>query len=143
MWKVAFKGIYLVHALVLVLAAIVFFRFWARARFWLPKYVHVLAGVGFVILLWVLSLVPADAPVNHWGALSRFLFALVMPAIVYFFFVFYGGQRAAFDRSVATQLPYPFCGQPVTACPANTTEPASTARFLDQTCAHCGQTLIS
>src|SRR5260370_30840682 len=115
MWKVAFKGIYLVHALVLVLAAIGLFRFWARTRFWLPKYVHVLAGLGFVILLGVLAMAPADAPVNHWGPLSRFFFALVIPAIVYFFFVFYGGQPAAFDRSVATPVPCPLFAQPAAA----------------------------
>ena len=48
MWG-ALKAVYLVHAALLVLAAIGFFRFWARTRFWLPKYVHVLAGASFAL----------------------------------------------------------------------------------------------
>jgi hypothetical protein len=140
MWKRIFSGLYLVHVALLIIGAYGFFKFWRRTRFWLPKYIHVLAAIGFLLMLWVLSMAPADAPVNRWGPVPRFLFALVLPAIIYFFFVFYGGQRVAFDRSVATKLPCPFCGNPV---PAHPVQPGSTltTRFLEPVCNQCGQAL--
>jgi hypothetical protein len=61
--------------------------------------------------------------------------------MVYFFFIFYGGQRVAFDRSVATLAPCPFCGESIRAYPADTAEAGSEMRFLDSQCEHCGQTL--
>jgi hypothetical protein len=45
---------------------------------------------------------PVDAPINRGGQITKFLFVLTFPAIVYFFFVFYGGQRAAFRRKEKT-----------------------------------------
>jgi len=85
---------------------------------------------------------PVDAPVNRWGAISRFLFSLLLPAIVYFFFILYGGQRVAFDRSMATLVPYPFCGNLVSARPGELGSESAT-RFLELVCNRCGQTLPS
>ena len=73
MGKAAFKGVYFLHGLALGLAAIGSFHVWGR-RFWLQKHVHVMAGVGFVIAPGLFTLVPADAPVNRYGILSRCLF---------------------------------------------------------------------
>jgi hypothetical protein len=143
MWQNIFKAVYLLHAALLVIAAIGLFRFWRSTRFWLPKYVHVLAGIGFVVMLWVLSMAPADAPVNRWGPILRFLFALALPAIVYFFFIFYGGQRVAFNRSMARQVPCPLCSNPVPAYAATPSESTSGIRFLESECPHCGQKLVS
>ena len=143
MWERLFSAFYLLHAFLSIAAAVGLFRFWVRTRFWLPKYVHVLAFIAFVVMLWVLSMASADAPVNHWGFASRLLFSLTLPAIVYFFFVFYGGQRAAYDRSAATYSPCPFCGKAARVYSTNTTEQSSAARFLESQCPHCGQSLNS
>lgn len=143
MWKTVFTAVYLLHALFLIAVAVGLFRFWVRTRFWLPKYVHVLAGVAFVVMLWVLSAVPADAPVNHWGLASRLLFSLALPAMVYFFFIFYGGQRVAYDRSETTHSPCPFCGEPARVYRTKATEQSAGTRFLEPECPHCGQSLNS
>ncbi len=130
----------MVHALILVLSAVSLFRFWVRTRFWLPRYVHVLAGIGLVVMISVVSFAPADAPVNKWGWLGRFLLALALPAMIYVFFVLYRGQKTAFERSIAARVPCPFCSASLSAGP-NSIEVGSGTRFLESQCAHCGQTL--
>jgi len=61
----AFKAIYLLHVALLVLAAIAFFPFFGGARaFGCQKYILMLAGIGFVVMLCGLSMAPADAPVK-------------------------------------------------------------------------------
>jgi hypothetical protein len=97
-----FKGFQFLHAVLLVLSAAAFFIFWVRTRFWLPKYAHLLAAIGLLVGVWSASITPKDAPINNHGPIVRFLFALVLPAMVYFFFVFYGGQREAFRRKPKT-----------------------------------------
>jgi hypothetical protein len=72
----------------LAIAAIGFIEFWRRTRFWLPKYTQLLAAIGFIVMLRVLSLAPWDAPVNKLGPGSRLLLSLALPAIVYSFFGF-------------------------------------------------------
>lgn len=97
-----FRGIQLLHAVLLFIGAVGFFVFWARTRFWLPKYAHILAAIGMVVGVWCVSSVPSDAPLSKQGPLARLLFALILPAMVYFFFVFYGGQKAAHKRKPKT-----------------------------------------
>jgi hypothetical protein len=60
MWKHLFDGFNLIHGILLVLAAAASFRFWARNRFWFPKYVHVLALIGFAAMLPVFWAMPED-----------------------------------------------------------------------------------
>lgn len=50
-----FKGFQFLHAVLLVLSAAGFFIFWARTRFWLPKYAHVLAAIGLLVGIWCVS----------------------------------------------------------------------------------------
>jgi hypothetical protein len=90
-----FRGFQLLHGFLLLISAVGFFIFWARTRFWLPKYAHVLAAIGLVVGVWCVSNVPSNARLNKQGPVAKFLFALIPPATVYFFFVFYGGQKAA------------------------------------------------
>jgi hypothetical protein len=111
------------HGLVLFLAAIGFFRFLIRTRFWYPKYVHWLAAIALVIGVGLLFLLPADAPVNQgdWIGLKKAFTVLILPAIVYFAFVFYGGQRAAYEaRQYGNAVRCPSCragtGVPGQAC---------------------------
>jgi hypothetical protein len=76
MWKHFFDGFNLIHAALLVLAAAASFRFWVRIRFWLPRYIHVMAAIGFAISIWVASALPADAPASKAGPVGRILIAL-------------------------------------------------------------------
>jgi hypothetical protein len=97
-----FSGFQFFHAVLLALSAVGFFIFWTRTRFWLPKYAHILGAIGLVVGVWCVSDPPADAPINKDGPMAKFLLALAVPAMVYFFFVFYGGQREAFKRKAKT-----------------------------------------
>lgn len=97
-----FRGFQFLHGVFLALCALGFFIFWVRTRFWLPKYAHVLAVVGLLVGIWCSSIVPQDAPINKSGPMGKFLLALAVPAMVYFFFVFYGGQREAFKYKPKT-----------------------------------------
>ena len=38
-----------------------------------------------------------NAPISKQGPLAKILLTLAFPTMVYFFFVFYGGQRAAYE----------------------------------------------
>jgi hypothetical protein len=91
-------GFQVLHGVLLALAAVGFFVFWTRTRFWLPKYAHLLAAIGLAVGIWCVSGVADDAPLGKHGPVVKFLGALILPGIVYFFFVFYGGQQAAFKR---------------------------------------------
>jgi membrane protein YdbS with pleckstrin-like domain len=114
-----------IHVLLLVAAAIGFFRFWAHTRFWFPRYVHVMAVVALAIGVWLLSIVPSDAPLNKgsYTMLKQALIVLGLPALVYFVFIFHGGQHAAYESRQRRQaVRCQFCGgaeaAPGTACPA-------------------------
>jgi hypothetical protein len=97
-----FKGFQFLHAALLILSAIGFFIFWVRTRFWLPKYAHILGLIGLLVGVWCVSKTPEDAPINKAGPIGKFLLAIAVPAMVYFFFVFYGGQRAAIKHKAKT-----------------------------------------
>ena len=97
-----FRGFQLLHAALLLISGVGFCIFWARTRFWLPKYAHVLAAIGLVVGAWCVFDVPTDTPLGKQGPVAKFLFALIVPAMVYFFFVFCGGQRAAYRRKPKT-----------------------------------------
>jgi len=119
-----------VHAFLLVLAAIGAFRFAIGTRFWFPRYIHYLAAFASVLGLTCLTFIPADAPINQseWGGLKKGLLVLVFPGLVYFFFVFHGGQRVAYERTHQPEaMLCPYCRSPQAG-------PGSR-------CSHCGQTL--
>ena len=139
MWRDLFRGFTVVHAMLAILAAIGFFKLWARTRFWLPRYAHVLAGIGFLAGLLVLSAVPADVR-QRVGLLRQLLGLVIIPAFVYFFFIFYGGNIAAL-RSVAILAPCPFCQVPIPAISHRSKAQKSQVRFLEKTCEHCGHSL--
>lgn len=118
-----------IHFLLAFIAAFGFFRFWAKTRFWLPRYVHYLALAAWLISIWVLSTTPSNAPINrgNWRGVKHAVGLFALPATVYFFFVFYGGQREAHNRThppapcrncgaeAVPGLPCPNCGQMPTA----------------------------
>jgi len=63
-----------------------------------------LAAIGLLVGIWCASMTPRDAPINKAGPIGKFLLALAVPAMVYFFFVFYGGQREAFKYKPKTAM---------------------------------------
>lgn len=93
------KAAQLLHAGLAILLAVGFFGFLIRTRFWLPRYVHWMAAAALCIGLGLLPAIPEDAPINRggWLGLKKAAIVLFFPGIVYIAFVFYGGQRAAFD----------------------------------------------
>ena len=88
------------HRLLLVLAAAGYFAYWSRTHFWMPRYVHLLAGGALLLGLGMLPMIAADAPINReplvW--VKKGALVAIFPTLVYFFFIFYGGQRAAYER---------------------------------------------
>ena len=124
------KAAQAIHVLLAMLAAIGCFSFGVRTRFWFPRYVHFLGGLALVLGLACLALAPPDAPIHQggWGWLRQALLVLVFPALVYGFFVFYGGQRAAYER---THQPH------VMRCPYCRDAHVSPGRR----CPSCGQTI--
>lgn len=119
-------GVYQSHRLLLVLAALGYFAYWTRTRFWLPRYAHVMAAVSVLLGVAVLLMTPPEAPVNSepLGWVKKGAMLAVFPAMVYFFFIFYGGQRAAYDH---------LHGEESVAC-AN----CGTARESGDACPACG-----
>ena len=92
---------YLLHVPLVALAAIVFFRYWGKTRFWLPRYVHVLAAIGLMVGLACIAFMPPNAPISQgqWAGLKKTLLVVSLPAIVYIYFVAHGGQRASYERT--------------------------------------------
>lgn len=139
-WDV-FQRLRVLHVTLVVLLAIGAFVFFARSRFWLPKYVHVLAIIGLGIGVWLATNVADDAPISRQGPIAKVLLALAPPAMIYFFFVFHGGQAAAFKRRNRIDVPCPYCKHPVTAFRDEQNAPDLSHLYEDQQCRHCGQTL--
>jgi 4-amino-4-deoxy-L-arabinose transferase-like glycosyltransferase len=132
------KGLTLLHGVILVAAAIVFFWFWTRTRFWFPRYVHVLAIIALALGIYMSATVSDDAPINKHGPYAKILIVFFLPAFVYFFFVFFGGQHAAY-RNRCTSL-CPHCGQPVPMRRGNKKNgPDRESPSFRQQCPHCGK----
>ena len=53
-----------IHAIVMVIAAVGFFRCWERACFSFPRYVHVMAAVALAISVGLLVILPHDGPIT-------------------------------------------------------------------------------
>jgi hypothetical protein len=134
-----YQGLQILHWALFIAAAAGFFTFWARTRFWLPKYVHFLAAIGLAIGLWCLSSVSDDAPINRQAPVVKALSVLALPALVYFFFLVHGGQRAAFDRRFDASAACPYC-KPPGADLRNVNRAAKGEIFYaGQPCQYCGQ----
>lgn len=138
LWDV-FQGLKILHWGLLTIAAAGFFTFWARTRFWLPQYVTFLAAIGLAIGFWCLSGAPDNAPISKQGPIVKTLSVLVLPVMVYFFFVFYGGQREAFERHSVTFAPCPYCKRPVAALRDGYRTIDGEYSYSERECPHCGQ----
>jgi hypothetical protein len=141
MWKHFFDGFSLIHGILLLLAAIASFKFWIRIRFRLPMYIHVIAAIAFAFTYLIYSAMPPDAPANKFSSIHRFLIALILPAIAYFFFVVYGGPRAAYYSRFNSVALCPFCQSPVRTLPEDISSPTASPHYAEPTCAECGREL--
>jgi len=137
-----FQGFQIVHGILVLLVAIAFFRFWARTRFWFPRYVHYLAALALLVGMILLSIMPEDAPINEKGPLAKVLLAAAFPALVYFFFIFYGGQQAAFESQLGTEIEAcPYCGEPLSVVGRRDTAGPARSTSVENQCPRCCQTL--
>ena len=96
MFETFLKDLQFLVILKLLFGIVVFSIFWARTRFWLPTYVHVLAAIGLILGVWCVFGTPNDSSLNQHGPVLSFLSVLIFPGMVYFFFLAYGGQQAAY-----------------------------------------------
>ena len=92
--KSVFESITLVHGAFILAAGVVNLWLWRRHKFWVPRYVHVLAA--FAALLGALM---AWLEYSSGGPrVGRYLMVIaLLPTIVYLVFVFYGGVPAALN----------------------------------------------
>jgi hypothetical protein len=141
MGKDVFNGFRFLEVILLIWGGVGYLlTFWARTRFWLPKYIHVLAAIGLIVSALSVWASPADAPIKQHGLIACVLLALVLPAMIYAYFILHGGQQVAFDRSSSKSAPCPFCGNPLKALGYDDQGPPTT-RFAESVCPHCSHTL--
>ena len=141
MWKDVFRGFRFLEAILVIIGAFGFLTFWVRTRFWLPKYIHVLAVIGLIVGVLSVWASPADAPIKQQGLIACVLLALVLPVMIYAFFILHGGQRAAFKRSFSGSAPCPFCRNPVKTLPYDV-QGTRTTQFAESLCPHCSHPFI-
>ena len=130
------------EAIVVIVGAFAFLTYWVRTRFWLPKYIHVLAAIGLIVSALSEWASPADAPIKQQGWIARLFLVLVLPAIIYAYFILHGGQHAAFKRSSSKAAPCPFCGIPIQNSEWDALEHGE-SRLADSVCPHCSHPLAS
>jgi len=130
--------VYFCIAVIAVILAIGFFIFWRRAKFWLPKYVHIFAAIGFIVSAWCMSSIPESAPINKEGVIIKVLFTLLLPAMVYFFFIFHGGQKEAFKNRVEKLKQCPYCDFPLESLQESKDHDIN---LSDRQCRRCGNHL--
>jgi len=140
MGKDVFNGLRFLEGVLFILGAVGCLTFWARTRFWLPKYIHVLAAIGLIVGALSVWASPADAPIKQHGLIACVLLALALPAMIYAYFILHGVQHVAFNRSLSKSAPCPFCRNPVKTLPCDVQE-MSTAQFAESVCPHCSHTL--
>ena len=140
MWKSFFDGFSLLHGVFLASAAIASFKFWARSRFRLPTYVHVLALLGALAVLSIFW----GKPEELRGKISAFRMiaaSLIGPIFVYFFFIAFGGPRAALESRYSSLVPCPFCQTPIRGRSEDRNRATVSLEFAASVCPHCGRNL--
>jgi hypothetical protein len=140
MWKDVFSGFRFLEGILLISGAVGSLTFWVRTRFWLPKYIHMLAAIGLIVGVLSVWASPADAPIKQHGLIACILLALALPATIYAYFIVHGGQHVAFNRSLSKSSPCPFCRNPLKTLPS-ADQGAPTTQFAESVCPHCSHTL--
>jgi hypothetical protein len=100
--KEVIKGFHLIHGVIFLIVGVFNLWFWSRRRFWVPKYVHVMAGISFVIAILLGWMAFSLDRVSDPGRAIRvwILITVLFPTIVYFAFAFYGGVEAAYRSRI-------------------------------------------
>jgi hypothetical protein len=137
------NGLSILAGVLLIFSAIRSLPFWMRTRFWFPKYVHVMAAIGAAVMLLCLAGTPDDAPVSKDGPLAKLLFVSSLPAIIYFIFLLYGGQRSAYLRHFEKSILCSCCKSPVLVCDNTDSAPDRKLPNTERHCPQCGQSLPS
>jgi hypothetical protein len=137
------NGLSILAGVLLIFTAIRSLPFWVRTRFWFPKYVHLMASIGAAVMLWCLTGTPDDAPISKDGPFAKLLFVSSLPAIIYFIFLLYGGQRAAYQRHFETSVSCPHCKLPVPGRHNTDSAPDLKLPDIERHCPHCDQSLPS
>jgi hypothetical protein len=92
------KGFHLIHGVVILIVGVFNLWFWSRRRFWVAKYVHVIAAISFIVaflLGWMAF--SLDHLSNSQRAIRIWiLMSILFPTIVYFVFVLLGGVEVAY-----------------------------------------------
>jgi len=98
--KDLFKGFHLIHGVLILIAGVFNLWFWSRRRFWVPKYVHVIAGISFFIAFFLggMAYSLGDISIQQKAIKIWILITILFPTIVYFVFVFLGGVEATYRR---------------------------------------------
>jgi hypothetical protein len=137
------NGLNILAGVLLIFTAIRSLPFWVRTRFWFPKYVHLMAAIGAAVMLWCLASTLDEAPISRDGPLAKLLFVSSLPAIIYFIFLLYGGQRSAYLRHFEKSTLCPSCKSPVLV--RGNTDSAADRKLpnTERHCPQCGQSLPS
>lgn len=77
---------------------------WAKLGFKCPRYIHVLAGIGFFIGILLAWTTPATAPINDSWLLGKWWTAIYMSGFVYLAFGFYGGATVILQREAKSAV---------------------------------------
>jgi hypothetical protein len=137
------NGLSILAGVLLIFTAIRSLPFWVRTRFWFPKYVHLMAAIGAAVMLWCLAGTPDDAPISKDGPLGKLLFVLALPAVIYFIFLLYGGQRSAYLSRFEKPVSCPHCKSPLSTAHRINNAPDRGLSDLKKACPSCGQSLPS
>jgi uncharacterized membrane protein len=94
------KQFHLIHGVLIIIAGVFNLWFWSRRRFWVPKYVHIVAAISLVIAIllgWMAF--PLDQTSNPQRAIGIWIFITILfPTVVHFVFVFLGGVETTYRR---------------------------------------------
>ena len=100
--KELIKGFHLIHGVIFLTVGVFNLWFWSRRRFWVPKYVHVMASISFIIAILLGWMAFSLDHVSNPGRAIKIwiLITVLFPTIVYFAFAFYGGVEAAYRSKI-------------------------------------------
>ncbi len=87
-----------VAIIITLVMGVIDIRKWVRGGFWLPRYVHIIAALAALLGVGLGWLNYASGAGTATGAV---VLVIILPALVYLAFVFYGGATAAMRRRPA------------------------------------------
>jgi predicted ferric reductase len=66
---------------------------WYKIGFKCPRYIHILAVIGFLVGIGMTLITPKNAPANDTWGLGKWWTPVIFSGIVYFLFGFFGGAK--------------------------------------------------